>query len=400
MSKGYKIRRSKNLYKKKKSIPRKILETAVLIIVVVGLGFVGFTVGDAILNYVPPPDEPAPTHTNAEGNEDEPNRDSNAEPPDNEPNDHPDPVAVSGNAVYAPSNVLASSAALSSYLETAKSGGFDSIVIEMKDEEGRLLYQSDIEMVLAAGEISIGTLTAEQIANAAIAAGLKPIARISTLKDHIASERIIDVSYFGWLDDVPGLGKRWANPFLDGTAAYISEITAELHQAGFDDIIFANTIFPTFRGIDYEILPSHVTDANTRFAGLGDFVNTVADNNPDVNILLEMSLGCFVDGTVVRTAEVLRNLEGRGGSLSENISAIVLIFSRDDFTLSDEESGARRGSTSTERIVKDGLAQVTQHSGDLEIVPLLDRDGLSENDCNKISEVFSDNGLENFIIRN
>ncbi|MCL1789358.1 MAG: putative glycoside hydrolase [Oscillospiraceae bacterium] len=397
MSKGFKVRRSKSLYKRRKSGLRKTVETAVLVIAVAGLVFVGYNVADVLLNYVPPPDE-LPVIVGETGVSVTADDASAEEPPvslQEEPIISP---IVSGNAVYAPSNVLASSAALSSYLETVKSDGYDSIVVEMKDEEGRLLYQSKIKKVTAADGISTGTLTAEQIANAAIAVGIKPIARISTLKDHIASEKIDDVSYYGWVDNVPGVGKRWANPFSDGTVDYISDITAELYKAGFTDIIFANTIFPKqyFSGLDFEVLPYYVTDGSNRFTGLGEFVNKVAGNNPDANIILEVSLGCFTDGELGKTAEILRNLDSRNSD-SLNVGAIVLTFTREDFQVSGANA---RTAPSFEKMVKDGLSKVKNHSGDLDIIPLFDRDGLPENDRNKIAEAFSANGLEVFIIRN
>ncbi|MCL2071643.1 MAG: putative glycoside hydrolase [Oscillospiraceae bacterium] len=400
MYRGLKVRRSKKLYKKRKSGFRKLIETFALVIVVSGLVFIGYTVGNVLFNYEPPDDGEIPVDvpvaTGDEVDSDDPDDDSAGEDGDNDP-EPPELAAISGNAVYAPSNVLASSAALSSYLETAKSGGFEAIVIEMKDEEGRILYQSGIEKVLTAGNISIGTLTAEQIANAATAAGLKPIARISTLRDHAASEKISDISYFGWLDNAPERGgKRWANPFLDGTAAYISDITGELYKAGFSDIIFANTMFPHMRGVDFEILPSHVTDAATRFAGLGEFVNKVADNNPEANILLEMSFSCFTENPIGRSAEILRNLE-RGGTL--NTGGIVLTFNRDDFA-AYSNARANAPAVTLPQIVKDGLSMVKPHSGDLTLIPLLDRDGLPDADREQIADAFKENGHENIIIRN
>ncbi|MCL1903041.1 MAG: putative glycoside hydrolase [Oscillospiraceae bacterium] len=400
MAKGLKIRRSKNLYKRRKSGLRKIAETGILVVAVAGLVFVGYNVADVLLNYEPPPDDEIPAIVEETGVSATDGVETAVSIPPAS-NDEPRISFISdGDAVYAPLNVLASSTALSSYLETVKSGGFNSIVVEMKDDEGRLLYQSKIKKVTAVEGVSTGTLTAEQIANAALAVGIKPIARINTLKDHIASEKIDDVSYFGWLDNVPGVGKRWANPFLDGTVDYISDVTAELYKAGFSDIIFANTIYPMqhFRGLDFEVLPDYITDSSVRFSGLGEFVNKVADKNPDVNILLEVSLGCFSgdDGELGRTAEVLRNLDSRNsGSL--NVEAIILTFTRDDFEVPVTNS---RTVPSFDKMVKDGISKVKSYSGDLEIIPLFDRDGLPDNERDEIAEAFNKNGLDAIIIRN
>ena len=396
MYKGYKVRRSKSLYKKKKGKLRKAIEAVALAIVVAGLGFVGFTVAEVLLNYVPPQsDEVFVDAPSATGDNAIPKEDITEPPPDDSAT--PQPLsAMRGSVVYAPTNVLASSAALSSYLETAKNDGFDAIVIEVKDEDGKLLYQSNIERVTATEGVVFGTLTAEQIANAAIAVGLRPIARVNTLKDHIGTEKINGMSYIGWIDNTPALGgKRWANPYEDGTAEYISEITAELHEAGFIDVILANTTFPKqrFSVLDIEILESRVTDPEVRFVGLGEFVNKVAEYNPDVNVFLEMTVDCFADQVPVRTAEILRHLE-KGGEL--NAKGIVLVFTRNNFAA----PAAPASNDSIEKKVKDLLSKIQKHSKDLEIILLLDKDSLSESDFDEITAAFNANGHENLITRN
>jgi hypothetical protein len=399
---GRKVRRSKNLYKLKKSGFRKAVEAAVLGAVVVGLAFVGYIVADTIFNYKEKIDDvDLPIITTGDNNsEGTPAQTQDTEQPHDEP---PPPVSIIGGmAVYAPSNVLGSSASLSAFIESVKTDGFDSVVIEMKDEEGRLLYKSAAEIIPLNSQIVTGTLTAEQIASACTAAGLRPIARISTLKDHTApgtaAGRIPDVSYkflndgWDWYHGDPNAGgKPWASPFLQGTVDYTAQITAELFSAGFADVIFANTIFPIFFDSDAGRIGAHITNPEQRFPGLMNFVNAVSSdvssNTSQAQLLLEMALGCFADGTPRGTAEILRN-----GGDSLDVSAIVLIFTRNDL-----ESDAN---ISIENMVKQAFTTVSAHSGELEIVPLLDGANLSDNDRSAIIAAFSANGYENYIIRN
>jgi len=400
---GLKVKRSKKLYKKKKSLFRKVIEALALVVVVVTLGFVGFTVAETVLNYVPSgtSDTPTDVPTSEDTEPSEVESTTDPETYTDEPSSSNNGGIDAGTAVYAPSTVLESSAALSSYLAKAKTDGFSTVVIEMKDEEGKLLYKTGIEIVASDSEVTVGTLNAKQIADACIAAGLKPIARISTTKDHIAPAKIADVSYAGWLDDRPGVGRLWANPFLAGTVTYISEITSELQEAGFSEIIFANTIFPVFRGIDFQMLSPDITNPETRFTALGNLVNVAADDTPDANMLIEVALRDITDTALIGTAEILRN---DGGDL--DVTGVILVFSHEDFenstpvgtsppSTTDRGVGVGIGKT-----VKDGFAKAVANAGRLDIIPLLDRSNLSKSDLDAITEAFVDEGYENYIIRN
>jgi hypothetical protein len=407
LQKGRKIKRSKSLYKARKSGFRKTLEVILLVAVVVGLGFVGYVIADTVSNlrcdecdnhpfscacesevitvFNPEPsDNGEPPYSN--GTEDN-NGGGDPPPPEDEPE--------TNFVVYAPSNVLANLAALSVFLADAGANGFDTVVIEMKDETGRLLYQSGIELgeppVILGNDRDIvtGTLSAEAIVAAITEEGLRPVARVNTLKDHIASVRLRDVGYAGWRDGRPDAGGRaWANPFFGGTRAYISAIVGELHQAGFEQVIFANTIFPTksFSTLDVSILPGNVTNLETRFSGLVDFVNAVADENPDTEILLEFAVGCLSAGRAAGTAEMLRN---GGNGFSANVAGVVPVFALGDFGA--EVDGAA---------VVTLLETVAEHSGEFEIIPLLDVADLSDNDRDIVLSAFAARGYENFMLRN
>jgi hypothetical protein len=394
------VKSSKNIYKKKKSGLRKLIETVALVAVVSVLVFVGFTIAKTVLNYQPNVDPPADTPAPPDGTSDD-SRFDEPDPSETDSPDSPSEQSDSPNAVYAPPNVLESAAALSAYLAKAKSENYGAVVVEMKDDEGKLLYKSGIKVVLESPDFPSGNLTAKQIADACVSAGLKPIARINTLKDHVAPGKIADISYEGWLDDKPGIGKLWANPFLQGTVTYISEITKELNEAGFSRIILAGNIFPDFRGIDFQILPSQVTSPDIRFPALINLVNTVADNNPEAVLCLEMSASDFASSAPSGTAEILRN-----DSNSLKATEIIMAFSQSDFpSLSSSATSSPPTNdggvkAKIEKTVQDSLKKAAVHSKKLEIIPLLNRAGLSQSDFESITAAFDANGHENYFIKN
>jgi hypothetical protein len=271
---------------------------------------------------------------------------------------------------------------------TARSDNFDTVVIEMKDESGHLLYLSGLEMLENAASVVTGQLSAAAIAAAAADAGLRPIARVNTLKDHVTPARF-EIRYAGWLDGrLDDGGRPWANPLLERTQTYISAIVAELHAAGFEQVILANTIFPAlgrpFSSNDLNILPNAVTNLETRFGILGDFVNIVARANPEVEILIEVAAGCFSGGTASGSAEILRNSD-----FADNITGIIPVFTRDDF--------AREG---IDTAVAALLETAAAHRRGLEVIPLLDAREMSDDDRVSALGAFVINGSENFMLRN
>jgi hypothetical protein len=329
MRKGYKVKRfSKNLYKTPKSGFRKVIEVLVSVVVVIGLGFIGFTAADALISLrctdcerhrlfclceitVFVPAEPT------------------SEPPTidelptiiSEPTSEPHQLAninCTHSTVIAPLNVLSNSTALLAFIAEAKSDGFETVVIDMKNDFGHLLYQSGIILPNTSGDtllsdnrnIVTGTLSADSIASAISAQGLNPVARITTLRGRAAPENIPDVRYAGWID-----GERaWANPALNGTRTYISEIVRELHNAGFAGIMLAGNIFPSkpFSARDLHILPDYVSNFETRYTALEEFVNTVAGAVPDAVILLDANEG----------DEILRGYSGGQNNFGENVVVV------------------------------------------------------------------------------
>jgi hypothetical protein len=299
------------------------------------------------------------------------------------------------DAVYARSNVLTGSTALRSYLKEEKSKGFKSVVIEMKDDEGRLLYKSEIEELSAFDEIVTGTLTAAQIVEICLEEGLIPVARVNTLKDHIAPKKLQGIGFVNWLDNKPEEGgKRWSNPFLEGTVEYNANIVRELSEAGFSDIVLANTIFPYFRGKDFTLLPEHETNPATRFSALSDFINAVSDSLGEVGdskVFLEMNLACFDGGNPAKTSEILKN-----NADSLRVDGILAVFNREFF----DSFNSQEIIPTVEMVVEQGFSMMSRHSGSLEIIPLIDGTGISEKDRDTIENAFISCGFENYTVRN
>jgi hypothetical protein len=401
MKKGRKIRRSKSLYKRRKGSARKFLEIAVMLVVVCGLGFVGWTVGKAIQDYFGENGQ----HT-GDGVLDVPvDIDIPDEPPYGEEDEPDEPYTPSAgfNAVVLPSTALRNMTSLSSQIEQAKNNGFNAVVLELKDSVGNLNFASTFPQIQNSDIINENSLTAAQIFAAFEGTGITPVVRINTLLDRLSPSAVDDSSYVfeagggRWLDDtIERGGKLWANPFLQGTRDYHAFIVDELVNAGFSDIILANTIFPFFRNYDVGVLGSQFTAPSTRFEGLVGFALALEAAKGEANLFLEMTVADVIEfPSFSSSAELLR-----GKSELDGFN-LLLVFNRDDF---GEEY--RTGEMSTAVLPSEASAlvslvykQAANHTGDFNIIPYLSREGLTDREITEILQTFGELKFESFVIR-
>jgi hypothetical protein len=391
---GRKIRRSKNLYKPRKSRARKLIEIGAMAVVLCCLVILGWGIGSAILNYSPPvgDDSVIPTDNIADPTDPD-------QPQPDEPDPPPEPI-TGFNAIAAPSSVLDNSTSLAAYIQQAKNNGFNAVLLEIKDSTGYLYYASEYEQIQGS-DIIRGTLSAEQIFAAFEDTGVRPVVRLNTLLDRLAPAIIEDVSYVftgggGWLDDrLENDGKRWANPFLQGTRDYHLFIIDELMNAGFADIILANAIFPHFRTYDRSVLEPEFTAPATRFEGLVGFVKAL--ENKGATLYLEMTVKDVVENYAGfnNTAELLRGKKDLAGF------ELILVYNKDDFGSeykTGEHSTVVLPANDMGALINLLLRQAANQT-ELNIVPFLNRENLTDREISDILLAFGGLGYESFVIR-
>ncbi|MCL2020327.1 MAG: putative glycoside hydrolase [Oscillospiraceae bacterium] len=401
---GSKIKRSKNLYKRRKSSLRTSLEVVAMVMVVGLLGFVGWNAGKAIRDYF------SQTSTVSTPENESPVINEFITPSDGEPtelqtDDNPAPSPVlEFNAIIAPASVLDNSTSLAAYIQQAKNNGFDAVVLDIKDSAGYLLYNSEYEPIQDTALIK-GSLTASQIFAAFDNTDIRPVARINTLADRIAPSVIEDVSYVfaqgggRWLDNrVENDGKMWSNPFLQGTRDYNAFLVGELSAAGFTDIILANVIFPVFRAYDIGVLSPEYTSPATRYEGLVDFVLECEEHKGDARLILEMSLEDVVESYAGfnGSAELLR------GKKDLPDFELLLMYSKDSFGeeyKTGESTSVVLPSNDMSALMNVLYKQAANQTSGLELMPGFNREGLSDREISDILIAFAELGYESFIIR-
>ncbi len=148
-------------------------------------------------------------------------------------------------SIYLPD--ATNSEALETALELAANGSINAVVIDMKHDDGTLAYISETDFAVTAGVNPEDDESVRSSIASLKDAGLHLIARVSAFKDNIVPRKIqyssvhvrsgviwLDYNYHTWLD-----------PYSQSACEYISSVSAELCELGFDEILLDHVQFPT-----------------------------------------------------------------------------------------------------------------------------------------------------------
>ncbi len=319
-----KIKRSKvNLYSKKKSKQKQVLTIVITVVAACALGVLGFGLGKPLMEYFQNRQNPSDSSDSAwtPPSDTEISSENESMVSSEESSKVEVPVDVPSDMYFLPDDAALSTASLNSALAAAKSSGRRVVAVTLKNETGNFLYKSAIESIQNNG-IIIGTLTAEQIADAVTKAGFTPAAKISTLKDRLCGYRdITDGGYriagsgYTWNDDREEKGgKPWLSPFKNETLQFMGEITDELSKAGFKHIVTVNTMYPKLHKEDLTIylkdLP--LSDEKARLDALWNVIDSAkagAEKNQSY-LWIELSgENIIADSRLSTDAELCTNTE-------------------------------------------------------------------------------------------
>ncbi len=171
------------------------------------------------------------------------------------------------HAVTADPAVLTDAAALAEWLPTLAAQGVDTVIFDVKDGDGYLLYDgvgydaaTDTPSVTysrlsdtalnPAGHFAVGGMGAA--VQAVQAAGYRAVARINCFMDGVGGRSIVgsrltvkDTNGTIWIDNSKeNGGQSWLNPYSDAARAYNATLAADCAAFGFDALIADYVQFP------------------------------------------------------------------------------------------------------------------------------------------------------------
>lgn len=285
-----KIKKTKSMFKKKRSAAKTVLNAALIVILLLGIAFLGYSVGKPIVQFIrgrtnseadsqPASDTLEPEPSGTESSEtDEP------EPTVSEPVE-PEPEPEVGKRILAVN--LPAEGIYDEYLEKriefAAENGYYGVSVELLCDGGTVAYLTSNQLAASASAISERGITdLKAAAQKIIDAGLVPYARISALSDHLASWDkslcyLFENSTSTWLDNsISNGGKPWISPFSNAAKDYIGGFVGEISDAGFAGIIAGELEFPPFRNSDLNYIGETVKNP-LRYEALVGFSNSLSE---------------------------------------------------------------------------------------------------------------------------
>lgn len=285
-----KIKKTKPMFKKKRSAAKTVLNAALIVILLLGIAFLGYSVGKPIVQFIrgrtnseadsqPASDTLEPEPSGTESSEtDEP------EPTVSEPAE-PEPEPEVGKRILAVN--LPAEGIYDEYLEKriefAAENGYYGVSVELLCDGGTVAYLTSNQLAASASAISERGITdLKAAAQKIIDAGLVPYARISALSDHLASWDkslcyLFENSTSTWLDNsISNGGKPWISPFSNAAKDYIGGFVGEISDAGFAGIIAGELEFPPFRNSDLNYIGETVKNP-LRYEALVGFSNSLSE---------------------------------------------------------------------------------------------------------------------------
>lgn len=299
-NKGRKIYKTKEKNYYGKSPFGKFMSGALSVLLIGGLGFLGYSVAEPIINYTRKAGDEEPSASVTETKE---QTESFSAGTTGDSVDVMDNISVEQyRAASVRTEDMNSTEALAAALERVPSDT-EYISVPLKARGGEIYYASSVSEAGLCGAVK-SALTLNDITTTVKAAGFKPIAELSLLNDSIFPAAYPDASYkitdggSMWIDDaLENGGKPWMTPMSDVTRSYLSALGDEVAAAGFEKVICGDVVFPPFRESDLTLLGEEVKKSD-RYLSLTSLVNSLYSKfiSGGTAMMLEVSAAELLSG--------------------------------------------------------------------------------------------------------
>lgn len=137
---------------------------------------------------------------------------------------------------------------LAHYIRRMKPKGYNALVIDVKDDFGRVLYAGKVPLAVAA-RAYVPLLRISQIVDLCKKEGIHLVARMVTFKDpklwaHQGGKYAVRDLHTGGFWNPAGT-ERWVNPFSPVVRSYNIDLAREVLALGFNEVQFDYIRFPT-----------------------------------------------------------------------------------------------------------------------------------------------------------
>lgn len=299
--KGRKIYKTKEKNYYGKSPFGKFMSAVLTVLLIGGIGFIGYSAAEPIINYTQHKGDKAEEETTAA----ETTSADEISQQDTESVRSPgaDTEIVAAGAALKTSDLQSSETLQAAISALPTDMNISYIEIPLKSDDGFLWYASSVYDAQAAGAVR-GTMSLDEIVSVVENNGYKAAAVISAFEDSRFPALYYDAGYLTyadgaqWIDnDAEAGGKPWMSPYSQKALDYLSEITGEISSSGFDRLICSELVFPPFRQSDLELLGERYGRSD-RCMALTSAANLMYDKamSNGVSVQVEISAADILSG--------------------------------------------------------------------------------------------------------
>lgn len=399
MARPYKIKRHKRIYRRSAgSILARVAAIVAAVAVLFGLGWALYgPVSDWISQKQKEPTQQQEMVPGASASEPaaQPQQQEPA-PPAAEP-EQPSELTSSKTA-YLNNQTVADPQAFSQALQQAVEQGYDSILFDLKSQDGTVHYTIDYNEPVNARVTAEHPIDLQQTAQQILDAGLMPVASIYTFHDNIypladnsASTYYMDSDVL-WVDDAPDKGgKPWIDPFTQSGQDYIRHIIDDAIEAGFQKIILQEVQFPEGYSLDMIDYGTHASDDKHAF--LAQYIEQMTAYAAQQGV----ELSAMFPSSRLLGANTAMYFGDPAALAGERAVADLRIQSfGSGFTT--EAVSIPNPSDNPENTLQTASAALVQKMGDCQLTAVIDGEGLTQEQLNARIRLLEQNGISTCIV--
>lgn len=399
MARPYKIKRHKRIYRRSAgSILARVAAIVAAVAVLFGLGWALYgPVSDWISQKQKEPTQQQEMVPGASASEPaaQPQQQEPA-PPAAEP-EQPSELTSSKTA-YLNNQTVADPQAFSQALQQAVEQGYDSILFDLKSQDGTVHYTIDYNEPVNARVTAEHPIDLQQTAQQILDAGLMPVASIYTFHDNIypladnsASTYYMDSDVL-WVDDAPDKGgKPWIDPFTQSGQDYIRHIIDDAIEAGFQKIILQEVQFPEGYSLDMIDYGTHASDDKHAF--LAQYIEQMTAYAAQQGV----ELSAMFPSSRLLGANTAMYFGDPAALVGERAVADLRIQSfGSGFTT--EAVSIPNPSDNPENTLQTASAALVQKMGNCQLTAVIDGEGLTQEQLNARIRLLEQNGISACIV--
>jgi hypothetical protein len=199
------------------------------------------------------------------------------EPEEPDPASLRTPTKVKG--IYISAYVAGTSSMVDDLIEKIDQTEINTIIIDIKDDYGRVACEMDSELIDEIGSEKIYIPNVQELTAKLHEHGIYTIARIPAFRDAWLGDarpdwcvQLADGNVFRDRD-----GNAWVNPYKQEAWDYLVEIASQAKQLGFDEVQFDYIRFCTEKGMSEAVFSEEDTKGRSRTDIIVEFVDYIYD---------------------------------------------------------------------------------------------------------------------------